>query len=319
MSPVAGTFRPLSPGFWRRYVTTLRPYLCFVSGSAGLVGLAIAPRLGSGALLGSMAVFLVSYGLGQALTDVDQVDTDTRSSPYRPLVRGEILGRDVRATSVAGLVLCAGWLAWLNVWTLVPAGLAVAGLWSYTALKRRWWGGPAWNSAVVALLPFTGWLAGSRGRPVAIDGDVALAVLSVFGTYGAFVLLGYLKDVEADRATGYRTVPVRFGRRAAVLHSALFAGPGLVGSAALVASAPSGLWLALWGPGLVLVADAHRRALHVTRDADAHPAVVRVVLGFTFVHVGEAAALRPDYAVLGFLVAVAAVAMTAARPVRSQV
>jgi len=46
--------------------------------------------------------------------------------------------------------------------------------------------------------------------------------MSVFGTYAVFVLIGYLKDVEADRATGYQTIAVRFGRRAAVLVSSVF-------------------------------------------------------------------------------------------------
>ena len=82
-------YRVTAAGFWRAYAITLRPYLFFVSGAAGLVGLAMTdlPPLAFGA---AFLAFFLSYGLGQALTDVFQRDTDALSSPYRPLVRGEI-------------------------------------------------------------------------------------------------------------------------------------------------------------------------------------------------------------------------------------
>ena len=211
-------YRPWSTGFWTRYWTTLRPYLFLVSGSAGLVGLAAAPGLGPVALAGSLVVFMLGYGLGQAVTDVDQMDTDALSAPYRPLVRGEVRGGDIQAVSLAGFGLALAWLAALNPWTLLPTGLMVAGLITYTPMKRRWWAGPVWNSAIVALLPLTGALV-AGGSPLDPPGAtvVPVAMLSAFGTYGTFVLLGYLKDVTADRATGYRTMPVRFGRRATVV------------------------------------------------------------------------------------------------------
>jgi len=83
------THRLSSVGFWRAYAITLRPYLFFVSGAAGLVGLALT-RLPAPPFLAAFAAFFFSYGLGQALTDVFQRDTDALSAPYRPLVRGEL-------------------------------------------------------------------------------------------------------------------------------------------------------------------------------------------------------------------------------------
>ncbi|MGK7312763.1 MAG: UbiA family prenyltransferase [Candidatus Longimicrobiales bacterium M2_2A_002] len=313
-------YRPWSPGFWTRYWTTLRPYLFLVSGSAGLVGLAAAPDPGPVALAGSLVVFMLGYGLGQAVTDVDQVDTDALSAPYRPLVRGEVRGGDIRAVSLAGLGLGLAWLAALNPWTLVPTGLMVAGLITYTPMKRRWWAGPAWNSAIVALLPLTGALV-AGGDPLDARGTtvVPAAMLSAFGTYGTFVLLGYLKDVTADRATGYRTMPVRFGRRATVALSAVYSAVGLAASVALVRGLGAGPWIPIWGIGTALLVDAHWRAWSVRRDDDAHPAIVRAVLGFVGVHLGEAVALRPELAGPAVALAGVVVLLMAARPSRSQV
>ena len=68
----------------------MRPYLLFVSGASGLVGLALADSLVGPSLLVAALPFFLSYGLGQAITDTFQTDTDALSSPYRPLVRGAI-------------------------------------------------------------------------------------------------------------------------------------------------------------------------------------------------------------------------------------
>ena len=103
----------LGLAFWRGYWITLRPYLFFVSGAAGMVGLGLA-QLPTWIRLAGTAAFLLTYGLGQALTDTTQTDTDAISSPYRPLVRGEIDVKDVRAVSLTGLAACGVFFGVLN-------------------------------------------------------------------------------------------------------------------------------------------------------------------------------------------------------------
>ena len=92
-----GTF-----GFIQSYVVTMRPYLMFVSGITGIVGLSFADRVPPAeALLVSLASFL-SYGFGQALTDCFQTDTDALSAPYRPLIQGVVSKRQVLSISLTG-------------------------------------------------------------------------------------------------------------------------------------------------------------------------------------------------------------------------
>ncbi len=170
-------------GFWPRYWVTLRPYLFFVSGAAGWVGLALATDLRGWSLASAAGAFFFAYGVGQALTDVFQTDTDAVSAPYRPLPRGEISRASVAGVSLFGLTLCSAVFGLLNPWTLAVSGLAVVGLATYTPMKRRWWGGPIWNSAIMALLPWIGWLCqGGRPWEVIGEGRVLLAMGSVFGT-----------------------------------------------------------------------------------------------------------------------------------------
>ncbi|TFG61883.1 MAG: hypothetical protein E4H28_08295, partial [Gemmatimonadales bacterium] len=110
--------RILSLAFFRDYVVTMRPYLLFVSGITGITGLALAPRLPFAATALLSAVFFLSYGFGQALTDCSQMDTDALSSPYRPLVRGAIRAKDVFRVSLTGLLLAGVTLFLFSRWTV---------------------------------------------------------------------------------------------------------------------------------------------------------------------------------------------------------
>lgn len=314
--------------FWRAFFVTMRPYLLFVSGASGLVGLALADSLGKPLLCAAAVPFFLSYGLGQAITDTFQTDTDALSSPYRPLVRGEITRTQVLSVSLLSLLLIAVLFALLNPWAMLPMALAVAGVTLYTPLKRRWWGGPPWNSWVVAMLPLVGVLLGGGTPAQALaEREVWLAMGSVYFSYAVFVLLGYFKDVEADRATGYDTLVVHFGRMPAVWVSAVHFALALGCSVALLRPGlqeiPSS-WRALaggvlWLAGALALAVAHVRIAGTTRDKQAYPAIVLAVVGYVGLHLGEATLLRPTFAVAALLFFPSSLLALALRPEKTQV
>ena len=185
------------------------------------------------------------------------------------------------ATSGIGLTSSAAILAALDPAILVPAALAVAGLLVYTPLKRTWWGGPPCNALVVALLPVMGkmadgggwaWLSGPGAGPF-----YAATAVVLLG-YGDFVVIGYLKDVSADRATGYRTFPVVFGWRAAVLYGDLLALGAGAAAAYVLAAMGAGwhAWIVLLGAA-ALGLRAHTVAHRLRDERAAHRAIVDVV------------------------------------------
>ncbi len=323
-APTGPAARPSDARFWAAFLVTTRPYLMPVSGAAGLVGLAIAPpeSLAAGAL--AFAALFISYGLGQAVTDVFQTDTDARSAPYRPLVRGLVGKRDVLVVSLAGLLACGVALALANPWNLLLALLAVLGLLAYSPLKRRFWAGPPCNSAVVALLPAMGLLCGEPSPVRAfLSPLLPLAMASAFFSYAVFVLLGYLKDVEADRPTGYVTLPVRFGRRVTVLVSLVHAFVAIAASSLLVARGGAAdaslVLLVLWATGASGLLASHALAWNVRRDTDASPAIAGSVVSFVALHLAEAALLLPALELLVPPVLAFVVVALLARPCREQV
>jgi 4-hydroxybenzoate polyprenyltransferase len=96
------------------------------------------------------------------------------------------------------------------------------GLATYTYFKRKFWAGPFYNAWIVGVLFIMAYLCGSDLTSLIRNHKLVYGLSAVFWGYANFVLVGYFKDVEADRATGYETFPVMFGRRMASIISNIF-------------------------------------------------------------------------------------------------
>jgi 4-hydroxybenzoate polyprenyltransferase len=290
--------------FLRAYVTTMRPYLLFVSGITGIVGMSLVPGVQDAAAAVVAIAFFLSYGFGQALTDCFQLDTDAISAPYRPLVQARVRRTHVLIVSGVGLITVGTVLVTANPWNLPLVLTMIAGLVTYTWFKRRWWAGPAYNAWIVAALCGTGVLAGiglpGSGATEGIafsSAPVVGTVAAVFFGYANFVLAGYFKDVEADRATGYLTLPVVAGRTIASIVSDGLALATIAGSAVAISAAASQTvvgWLFLTtGAGALLLGQA--RLHRVRTDRDAHRAIAPIVHAYVLLLSGVAACYRPDW------------------------
>ena len=204
-----------SINFFKALWIHMRPYLLFISGAAGMSGIALAYQ-------GEMPVYRViltflalffAYGFGQALTDCFQVDTDSISAPYRPLVKGEVSPLAVGLVSLAGLVLISLVLISMNSYNILWCLLSIIGLTTYTYFKRNFsFSGPFYNGWIVMLLPIMGFMSINGGDYNVLNNQrvITLCGLTLF-SYANFVLMGYLKDISADRKTGYRTFTVVYG------------------------------------------------------------------------------------------------------------
>jgi len=208
--------------FAKAYFITMRPYLLFVSGVTGICGMSFVDGL---SLSTSFLIFLasfLSYGFGQALTDCFQTDTDSISSPYRPLTQGKISKSQVLSISIIGLIFCISIFTIFNPLNLLLGILSGFGLATYTYFKRKFWGGPFYNAWIVGVLFLMAFLCGSDLESLTRNHKLVYGLSAVFWGYANFVLVGYFKDVEADRATGYNTFLVVFGRRLSSIASNIF-------------------------------------------------------------------------------------------------
>jgi len=195
--------------------TTMRPYLLFVSAITGIAGMAATTTVNPLPLITTFVAAFFAYGFGQALTDCFQTDTDAISAPYRPLAAGVVSRKSILFMSLTGMTLCAAAFAVRNPWNIALGAGAAIGLATYTPFKRRWWGGPWYNAWIVVVLCAMSFFAVRQGSQTTIPGWFLPLLGTVFFGYANFVLAGYFKDIAADSATGYETLPVVFGRRIA--------------------------------------------------------------------------------------------------------
>jgi geranylgeranylglycerol-phosphate geranylgeranyltransferase len=283
--------------FCKSYLITMRPYLMFVSGVTGIAGISFGTSTFSAGYLLLFSAAFLSYGFGQALTDCFQIDTDSISSPYRPLTKGLVSKSQIFVVSCFGMIYCVLVYSLFNPVNLILGILAGTGLATYTPFKRKWWAGPFYNSWIVGILFLMSVLSVSTGTPKLI-----YSLGAVFFGYSNFVLSGYFKDISADRATGYNTLPVVFGRKVSSIISDVFAFLTLVFSSAAVLlifrnnyssySFISIIFLII-GTAVLVIAQVQLHLVH--SDDEAYHPISYVVHSYILILSSVAAANKPEW------------------------
>lgn len=293
-----------SPRFWRAYFIQMRPYLLFVSGIAGAAGVAMSyrPNVSSSKTGIALAVFFLGYGFGQALTDCFQTDTDKLSAPYRPLSQGMVSIKNVLIVSLSGLLLSGFLFYWFHPVCIWLSLCAVAGLATYSYVKKHIpLAGPLYNAWIVALLPLMGYFVHLRPTVHRFPSHLLSYLFVTLFSYASFVLIGYLKDIEADRTTRYKTFPVVFGWYSTVL----------AGDALAVATLTC-YWLqpgsyppaTLFGIAGTLVLVYGQLFLHATKTKNEQGALVPIlctVRSFVLLHIAIVIHFQPRWWIAGMV------------------
>jgi geranylgeranylglycerol-phosphate geranylgeranyltransferase len=325
--PESTVLKTFSLEFVQAYVITMRPYLMFVSGITGLVGISFIPQVSVTDFILRFAASFLSYGFGQALTDCFQIDTDTLSSPYRPLTQGIISRLQAFVVSVVGLTFCISVFAAGNLSNLLLGAAAGTGLATYTYFKRRWWGGPFYNAWIVAVLCSMAFLSGAQPFSQLLSIPMIWVLLCVLFGYANFVLSGYFKDIEADRATGYHTLPVVFGRRLSAWTSDFLAVASVAFAAVILFAAGNSshsllgeIFKRVFFVAAALVSVIAQVRLHaVATDNEAHGAIAPVVHSYILLLSAVACAQKPAWTGFFILFYAAFIGVLKIRPAQNQI
>ncbi|QUH03717.1 UbiA family prenyltransferase [Saccharopolyspora erythraea] len=201
---------------WRPYTSCYPALLglagCAVGGGAGrpdaLVVAALAPALG--------------WLSGHYLGDYFDRCLDAIGKPHRPIPSGRLSTEAALYGGLACAALSAGLVVWAN-WRIVPLfAVAMAGIVGYSKVfKRRGIAGNITRGSLTALTLVIGAMVAAPLPPWPLL-PVAVGFL-LHDT--ASNLVGTVRDVDGDRAGGYRSVAVQRGARHAVrLALRLYAG-----------------------------------------------------------------------------------------------
>jgi 4-hydroxybenzoate polyprenyltransferase len=318
----------LSFRFLKAYIITMRPYLMFVSGVTGIAGMSFAAEMD---IVKAMLIFFASffsYGFGQALTDCFQIDTDSISSPYRPLTQGIVNRNYFLVISCLGLLFCISILTYFNPLNILLGILSGIGLVTYTYFKRKWWAGPFYNSWIVLVLFIMAYLAGSGKTNLDFSNPILIsAIVTVFWGYANFVLTGYFKDIEADRATAYNTLPVVFGRKISSIVSDAFGFAVSTSVFVLIIILAFDSFpfqtiikaLVFIYTGICVSIFTQMNLHSVKSDAEAHKAIAPCVHSYILLLSGIAILSKPDWFIYLLMFYILYIITLKLRPARSQI
>lgn len=320
-------YPPLSVNFIKAYLITMRPYLMFVSGITGIVGLAFTNLMDMINTAFIILASFLSYGFGQALTDCFQTDTDSISSPYRPLTQGIVSKNHFLAVSILGLSFCISIFVIHNPINILLGILAGLGLATYTYFKRKFWSGPFYNAWIVAVLCIMAFMCGEASIKKIFTSDFMYVIISIFFGYANFVLSGYFKDIEADRKTYYNTLPVKYGKKVSAYVSDAFAFLmilfGLIVMVnelenfnKIILSNPALLFLSV---SFVLTVTGQILLHRVRTDEEAHPAIALVVHSYILQLSGLALLRKPDWLLFLVFFYIGFNIVMKLRPVKNQI
>lgn len=211
---------PFSEFVWA-VLRSLRPHYFVFPGAAALAGAAAAPRVESVWKIATVAVATaLSWGIGQLINDLVDVEADRIDAPHRAGVRGLLPEGPTVAVALLLALLVTIAVASVGPLSLLLLGVSALLLLVYQPAKTIPGLGNLAHGALmgsVAALGFAtaaGTLAGSA------------SVVSVTALLAAVYLeANYEKDSAGDRVAGYRTLAHVLGLRgSAVLR--LLAGSG---------------------------------------------------------------------------------------------
>jgi geranylgeranylglycerol-phosphate geranylgeranyltransferase len=237
---------------------------------------------------------------GHYLGDHFDRHLDAIAKPQRPIPSGRMSPAVALATGIGCAVVSLAVVVGFN-WRVLPFfALAVGGIVLYSAVfKRLGFSGNLSRGTLSALALVIGAMTAATWPPP----ELLPVVLGFLLHDTASNLIGTVRDVDGDRAGGYRSVPVRHGIPAAVrLAAGLWvAGTAAVGLGALVAVRPAAQ-LALVAVAVVLGVCALRVArptsLTPRRALRSHETLVAERLVLTAAVVAGAAGLGTALLVL---------------------
>ena len=202
------------------HLETCRPYTLFYTGLVSLGGAALAGGQGHPwRLAGAWAAPTLGWVAGLYAVDYFDRELDAIAKPHRPIPSGRLSPRAALALMWANIAAGAAIAVLLDPWTILPVAVIVACGAGYSAVfKKRGTGGHVVRGGLTASAFVFGTMAVGHGTSWRL-----MACAAVFWAHDAGSnVIGALRDIDGDRASGHETVPIRYGAKPALRVAAVF-------------------------------------------------------------------------------------------------
>jgi len=193
------------------YLKSMRPYLFFVTGVAGWLGIVFSGvEANIFKQLVVLTVLFFSWGINQIINDYLGRKEDRINAPHRPMVSGELNVRYALVTTFILFVLGGIISFFLNPYALIIYLIGYIFNIIYEYLKGIPLLGNIWFGILISVCPFYGALAVSKQSlyMVFTNRDLIFVSLFVALVFSTMTYFTYYKDYYGDKVTGKKTLVV---------------------------------------------------------------------------------------------------------------
>lgn len=192
------------------YIRSMRPYLFFLSGMAGFLGIVFSGvSLSWWRVTAVLSILFIGWGVNQVINDLLGLREDRINAPHRPLVTGELPVRFALGFSI--FFFCLGGLVtyFLNPQALILFASVFLLNIIYEYSKRI----PLLGNIVFGLLLapcvyYGAMCLNNKGLDILKDRNLFLFSLGVFLVNITVAFFTYYKDYRGDNVTGNTTIIV---------------------------------------------------------------------------------------------------------------
>ena len=189
----------------------MRPYLFFISGMAGCVGIVFSGATASiGRIISVLSVVFFGWGVNQVINDLLGLKEDRINAPHRPLVTGML---PVKAAILfsAFLFVIGGFVTYmLNTQALIPYFLVFILNIIYEYSKRiPLLGNIVFGLLLVPCLYYGAMCINAKGLEILWDKKLLLLAIAIALMNMTVAFYTYYKDFLGDKIIGKKTIIVQ--------------------------------------------------------------------------------------------------------------
>ncbi len=193
------------------YIKSMRPYLFFLSGMAGLLGIMFSGTNASiGRIISILSVVFLGWGVNQVVNDLLGLKEDRINAPHRPLVTGT-LPIPVAIYFSIFLFVLGGYITYLlNAQALVLYFLVFAINIVYEYAKSiPLFGNIVFGFLLVPCIYYGSMCMNGRGLEILLDEKLLILAIAAILINITVAFFTYYKDFIGDRIAGKRTIIVQ--------------------------------------------------------------------------------------------------------------
>lgn len=193
------------------YIKSMRPYLFFISGMAGLLGMVFSNATSSvGRTFSVLSILFVGWGVNQVINDLLGLKEDRINAPHRPLVTGELPIKAAVTFSLFFFVVGAIVTYFINPQALILYLLVfVLNIVYEYSKKVPLLGNIVFGFLLAPCVYYGAMCINSRGLEILLDKKLFLIAVAIILINFTVAFFTYFKDFQGDKITGKKTIIVQ--------------------------------------------------------------------------------------------------------------